>query len=951
MADGGKGRVEEGQLVSQTGWRPALRQSSGERQRGPDMLDRRRERAAIDRVLNSVRKGFSGTLVLQGGHGTGKTTLLEYAIDSAPDLRISSVIGVESEISLEFAALHQLLVPFRSLLPALPAPQRDAMKIAFGLEAGPAPDLFLVGLAALTLLSRAAEDQPLLCVIDDGHWIDRESAHVLGFAARRLYADRVGFIAAVGEPSASQVLEQLPVITVQGLPDAEARELLGSVTDGPLDAQVAARILADTDNNPLALVELGTEYTAEQLAGRAALPEPLPVGQRLRDRFLRQVRDLPPDAQAFVLLAAADVTGERSLLWRAAAQAGIDADAAAADADGVLEFSGNSVRFRYPLLRSAVYHGATDSDRRRAHAALSEAAGSEADLDQRTWHRAAAAIVPDVELAAELEHAADRARARGGYAAAAALLRRSAELTPGDAARAEREVALADAELRAGHAEQARELVGAAIPRLTNDLARGLATRLTGEIRFAVGDAAEAATALADASRTLAPDARLARDTLLEALEAAIWAGPEEAREIASAAQALPPASSPLTVTDLLLDGYCARSSAGYLASVGPLRAAVAALRADDLDPATGLQWFGLGVPAAGSLWDERAVYDLSDRMVRTARALGALTILPVALAFLAISNWLTGRFGDADAQWAEMRELLAETNLPRILGIDSRGHGLLLEYRGHLTEARAAGIAQVHESTARGQRAVVDVGRYIVAVADLFGGDFHGAASSALSVIDDDSAFTSEASLPEMIEAAVLAGDRQAAATAYETLSERALAAGTPWALGVRARSQALLDEDGHAEDAYLESLSQLERSRVTIELARTHLLFGKWLRRAKRRRDARQELRTAQDMFVAMGADRFAEVAGAELRATGVRARARTPETTFDLTPQEAHIADLAAGGASNNEIAAQLFLSPSTVDYHLRKVYRKLNVTSRAQLARSLGPGSQGSGGPRG
>ncbi len=439
------------------------------------MLDRRRERAAIDRVLDSVRKGFSGTLVLQGGHGTGKTRLLEYAIDSAPDLRISSVIGVESEISLEFAALHQLLVPFKSLLAALPAPQRDAMKIAFGLEEGPAPDLFLVGLATLTLLSLAAEDQPLLCVIDDGHWIDRESAHVLGFAARRLYADRVGFIAAVGEPSASQVLEQLPVITVGGLPDAEARELLGSVIDGPLDAQVAARILADTHNNPLALVELGTEYTAEQLAGRAALPEPLPVGQRLRDRFLRQIRDLPPDAQAFVLLAAADVSGERSLLWRAAEQTGIDADAAAAAADGVLEFSGNSVRFRHPLLRSAAYHGATDSDRRRAHAALAEAASSESDLDQRTWHRAAAAIVPDEELATELEHAADRARARGGYAAAAALLRRSAELTPGDGARAEREVALADAELRAGHAEQARELVGAAIPRLTDDVARGLA--------------------------------------------------------------------------------------------------------------------------------------------------------------------------------------------------------------------------------------------------------------------------------------------------------------------------------------------------------------------------------------------------------------------------------------------------------------------------------------------
>jgi DNA-binding CsgD family transcriptional regulator len=665
------------------------------------------------------------------------------------------------------------------------------------------------------------------------------------------------------------------------------------------------------------------------------------VGQRLRDRFLRQVRDLPPDAQAFVLLAAADVTGERGWLWRAAVQAGIDPDAAAADAAGVLELAGSSVRFRHPLLRSAVYHGATDSERRGAHTALSETAGCEAGLDRRTWHRAAAAIAPDEEIAAELQHAAERASGRGGYAAAAALLRRSAELTPGDGVRAEREVAMADAELRVGHAEQARELVRAAIPRLADDVARGLAKRLNGQIRFAEGSAAEAAAILADASRELAPDARLARDTILEALEAAVWAGPGETREIVSAARDLPAAASPPAVTDLLLEGFCARFTAGYDASVGPLRAAVAALRADDLDPAVGLRWFALGVQAAGSLWDEQAVFDLSDRWVRAARGLGALTVLPVALAFLAISDWLTGRFVDADAQWAEMRDLLAEGRSPRMLGIDSGGYGLLLEYRGHLTEARAAGVAQVHESTARGQRAPADVGRYIVAVADLFGGDYAGASSTALSVVDDNIAFTSEATLPELVEAAARAGHCQAAGAAYETLSKRTLAAGTPWALGVRARCQALLDENGTAEDAYRESLSQLARSRVTVELARTHLLYGQWLRRAKRRRDARQELRAAQDMFAAMGADRFAELAGTELRATGERARARTPQTSYDLTPQEAHIAGLAAGGASNNEIAAQLFISPSTVDYHLRKVYRKLNVTSRAQLARSLRP----------
>ena len=936
MADSGGGTPVTGGLVRPTWWR----QADGQ-QRRPGMLDRQQERAAIDRVLDSAREGFSGALVLRGEPGTGKTTLLQYAIDSGPDLRISSAVGVESEISMEFAAVHQLLVPFKSLLPALPAPQRDAMRIAFGLEAGPPPSLFLVGLAVLTLLSRAAKDQPLLCVIDDGQWLDHESVHVLGIVARRLYADRVGFIVAVDESSAEQVFDRLPATTVGGLPDADARGLLASVVDGPLDVLVADRILADTHNNPLALVELGAEFTADQLAGRASVPVPLPLGQRLGDRFLGQVHNLPPGAQDFVLLASADVTGGRSRLWRAAAQAGIDADTAAADASGILEFSGNSVRFRHPLLRSAVYHGATDSDRRRAHAVLSEACSFEGNLDRCAWHRAAAAIVPDEELAAEIQQAAERASGRGGYAAAAALLRRSAELTPGDGARAKREVARAGAEFLAGHPGQARELVRAAMPRLADDAARGLAKRLNGEILFAEGRAAEAAAVLTDASRTLAPDARLARDTLLEALEAAIWAGPAETGKIARAAQDLPPACSPPTVTDLLLEGYCARCTAGYTASVGPLRAAVAALRSYDLDPAVGLRWFALGVLAAGSLWDEQAVFDLCDRMVRTARALGALTILPVALAFLAISDWLAGRFGDADARWAEMLEFLAESRQPRMFGVDSRGNGLLLAYRGHITEARAAGMAHIHESTARGQQGLADIGRYMVAVADLLGGDYQASASAALSVIADDSALKAEFCLPELVEAATRAGNREAAATAYKTLSERTLAAGTHWALGLRARCQALLDDSGHAEDAFLESLSQLARSRATVDLARTHLLYGQWLRRAKRRRDARQELRTAQDMFAAMGAEHFAEVAGTELRASGERARARTPETTFDLTPQEASVAGLAAGGASNNAIAAQLFLSPSTIDYHLRKVFRKLNVTSRTQLARSLGP----------
>ena len=902
------------------------------------LLDRRTERAAIDRVLDAVRSGFSGTLVLRGGPGVGKSTLLKYAVAAAPDLRVCGIAGVESEISMEFGGLHQLLVPCLARLDDLPPPQRAALRVAFGQDEGPPPGRFLVGLATLTLLSRAAEEQPLLCIVDDAHWLDPESAQVLGFVARRLYADRVAFIACVGEPAAQQVFEQFPTITVDGLPDAEARKLLSSVTGGALSAQAVDRILADTRNNPLALVELGTQYTADQLSGRAGLPEPLPLGQRLQEHFLRQVRSLPPDAQAFALLAAADPGGERDRLWRAAAQAGVDPDAASAETAeaGVLEFPGHSVRFRYPLLRSAVYHGASTVDRRHAHRALSEAGNSEL----RVWHLAAAAIIPDEELAAELQHTAERAGTRGGYAARAALLRRSADLTPDDARRAEREVALAEARLMAGDPVGAQNVLSGALPRLTNKTARGQAQRLEGAIRFAQGHAAEAARILASASQALADDDRMARDTMLMALQAAIWAGPAQTREIARAARVFPrvPEAS-ASVGDLLLEGYSARFTLGYQAAVQPFRAAVAALLADDLDPVLCLRWFALGTAAAGSLWDDQATIDLSDRWVKMARAAGAFTTLPVALTFNAVSESMAGHFREADTRWALMLEALTVSSSPGVLGVNSGSSGLLLAYRGQLTEARATGLAQVRESAARGQGGPADIGRYIVAVADLFGGDYAAAMSYAQTVIEDDPAYTAEAALPELIQAAVRAGDYEAAATAHKTLSERALAAGTPWALGLRARCEALLAEGADAEGCYLESISQLKRCRMAVDLARAHLLYGQWLRRAKRRRDARQELRTAHDMFAAMGADRLAEWAAAELRASGERARARSPETAVDLTPQEVRVADLAGAGASDSEIAAQLFISPSTVDYHLRKVFRKLNVTSRTQLASRL------------
>jgi AAA ATPase domain len=610
----------------------------------PPLLDRSSERTGIDDLLGLVRQGRSGVLVLRGGHGVGKTTLVGYAVGAAPEFRIAAIAGVESEINLPYGAVHQLLIPFLPLIDDLPVPQRQAIRVALGLAAGPPQERFLVGLACLTLLSRVAADQPVLCVVDDAQWIDAESALVLGFVARRLYADRVGMIVTVGDGDEAAAFEQLPTIDVGGLPEDAAAELLRSVAGQPLEPQVADRVVADTERNPLAITEVGSQFTAEELADRTYLPEPMPVGRQLQERYLRRVRRLPTDVQEFLLLLAADVSGDRSRLRDAAAGAGIDADGAesAAEAAGLTEASGNSVRFRYPLIRAAVYHGASEAGRRRAHHWLSQAAAQRGDADGQVWHRAAAAAQPGERLAADLQAAAGRARDRGAWFAVAALLRRSVALTPDQGVRAGREVALAEAELVIGHPGAARDIAVGALPRLA-DGAQGQAKVVIGEALFAQGRNAEAADVLADAAAALAADPAASADALLAALGSAAWAGRAETDKIALVTPPSPTRAAP-RVSDLLLAGYQARFTKGYDAAAAPLRAAMRALRADDLEQVAALRWFELGAAAAGSLWDDQALLDITDRWVQVARALGAVTALPLALGSRAFADWLTGR-------------------------------------------------------------------------------------------------------------------------------------------------------------------------------------------------------------------------------------------------------------------------------------------------------------------
>ena len=438
------------------------------------LLDRLPERAALSQLLEAARAGRSGVLVMHGEPGVGKTALLEYAVESAAGLRVVRVAGVESEMELAFAALQQLCAPMLGQLGGLPDPQRAALGVAFGLDTGAAPDRFLVGLAVLSLLSEAAEQQPLLCVVDDAQWLDRASAQVLAFVARRLLAERIALLFAAREPG--EELRGLPDLAVGGLGEGDARELLGSVIGGPLDERVRDRIVAETRGNPLALLELPR--------GVPGVPGVPGLSGRIEESFRRRLEVLPAATQLLMLVAAAEPAGEPALVWRAAERLGIGAEALAPAADAGLLTIGERVVFRHPLVRSAVYRAAPPADRRAAHRALAGATDPQADPDRCAWHRAQATLGPDEDVAAELERSAGRAQARGGLAAAAAFLERAAALTLDPARRAERALAAAEAKYQAGAFDAALGLLGTAEAGPPDQLRRARADRLRGQIAF-----------------------------------------------------------------------------------------------------------------------------------------------------------------------------------------------------------------------------------------------------------------------------------------------------------------------------------------------------------------------------------------------------------------------------------------------------------------------------------
>jgi DNA-binding CsgD family transcriptional regulator len=915
------------------------------------MTDRRSERDMLDRLVDAIRGGQSRALVVRGDPGVGKTVLLDYVARQASGCRVARAAGVQTEMELAFAGLHQLCAPMLGRAGHLPAPQRDALRIAFGLAVGPPPDRFLVGLAVLSLLSEVAGEQPLICLIDDEQWLDHASAQALGFVARRLAADPVGLVFAAREPGAA--LAGLPALEVGGLRESDARALLDSALTGPLDDRVRDQIVAETEGNPLALLELPRGLTPAELAGGFGLPGAMPLSERIAESFRRQLEALPAQSRRLLLLAAAEPYGDLPLVWRAAGRLGIGVQGAAPAVDaGLVEF-GARVRFRHPLLRSASYLAASVTDRQAAHGALAEVTDPEAAPERRAWHRAKAAAGPDEEVAAELERSAGRAQARGGLAAAAAFLERAVRLTADPARRVDRILAAAHAHMQAGAFDTALRLLADAEDEGSgplNELQSARMDLLRGEIVFASGLGSDAPPLLLKAAKRLEPlDAGLARETYLTAWLAALFAGrlagAGDLLEVSCAARAAPAAAGPPHPADLVLAGLATVVTDGLAAAAPTLRRALRAFNDADMTKAEELRWGWFAQAAASALWDDDAWHAMLVRQVRLAREAGALDQLPIMLGALGTAVAWSGDFAAAAALNAEA-DAVCEVTGSRAAPFTAM---MLASLQGREAEATSLIEGTITEATAGGQGIAVAYAHWAAAILANGLGRYDEALASARQASEDTSTlYIFMWALPELIEAAARTGDTGLAGSALTRLADFTTAAGTDFGLGIEARSRALLSAGETAENLYREAIERLSRTRLRPELARAHLLYGEWLHRENRRTDAREQLRTAHDMLAAMDAEAFAARARNELLATGEAVRQRTAEPASTLTAQEAHIARLAADGHTNPEIAAQLFLSARTVEWHLRKIFTKLGISSRRELHKALSAASD-SGAP--
>lgn len=902
------------------------------------LIGRRDECAILDRLVDAVCSGESRALVIRGEAGVGKTALLEHLVANA-QCRIARTAGVQSEMELAFAGVHQLCSPMLDQLEQLAAPQRSALSVALGMAEGPAPDRFLVGLAVLNLLSDAAADRPVLCLVDDEQWLDRASADVLAFVARRLGAESVGFVFAARAPS--DAVAGLPALVVRGLRGAEAHALLDSKLTAPLDPKVRDQIVAEADGNPLALLELPRGLSADNLAGGFGLPGAVQLSSAVEQTFRSRIEALPDQTRRLLLLAAAEPTGDSALMWRAASELGIGTEAATPAIEAELSSFATRVRFRHPLVRSAAYRSAPLRDRQEAHRALAAATDAHLDPDRRAWHRANAAAGPDEDVAAELTQSAERAKARGGIGAAAAFLERAAALTVDPAQRGERALAAASAKVQAGAFDAALDLLAMAEAEHLSDLQQARADLVRAQLAFVTSRGSDAPPLLLKAAQRLESiDIALSRATYMDAMLAAMFAGRlavgANVIDVALAAGEAPRSAGPSRPRDLLMDWLIAHYTRGYVAAWPTLSDALVAFDGEAV-PDEQLGEIFLAATAAHYAWDDDRLEVLSARHVDSARSAGALSDIPLALSSRAIALLMVGDLTGAEAVVDELQ-----------VASDATGSSLapyaalgLAALQGDYEKATSLIESTVAEVRARGEGNGITVAWWAEAILYNGIGDYSKALDAAERAADFPPELgSSNWALPELVEAAARSGATDTATHALARLAELTTASGTDWALGLEARSHALISSGAEAEGLYRESLERLGRTRVRGELARAHLLYGEWLRRERRRTAARTELRAAHEMFESMGMNAFAARARRELKATGdtTQVGARTADDR-QLTAQEAQVARLARDGLSNSEIGARLFISARTVQYHLSKVFAKLGINSRSQLDRVL------------
>ncbi|HXL59584.1 MAG TPA: AAA family ATPase [Mycobacterium sp.] len=909
------------------------------------LIDRVDERAILEDLVDAACRGASRALVLHGEAGMGKTALLDYAASLQSGLRLLRISGVEAESQFGFAALHRLVLPFLADLDLLPTPQRDALRSAFGLATHSPADLFLVGLATLTLLAEVASSGGgMLCIADDVQWIDQESLEALAFVGRRLDADGIGLLLGIRTSAETPLgLAGLQSLEIVGLPKDSALELLSLSASGPLDAQVAQRIVSETSGCPLALIELAQDITAEQRVGADQLTDPIPISRRLEAHFRRQVDSLPPEVQTFLLVTALEASGDPPLIRRVARELGCLGDPERLAVRENLIATGQRIEFRHPLIRSAIYAGADPAHRRKVHEALAHSIDRAAYPDRWARHVTATAIGYDSQLAADLETMAEQARGRGGFTAEASLLVQAADLTEGPGLRSTRLLAAATAATAAGAPHQAEMLLSQARPGLSDDLLIAEAIRLGGRLRIPLGQPAAAPALLLAAARQFLPlDIDSARDSLLEAFDA--YAISQhltleiDGREIAQTALAMPAARSDYPrLSDRMLDGTARLLALGYSAAVSDFLAATQILRDGPNGTEDFTRWTTYGMWVANELFDDRTYAAWVERVENATRAQGALMALLFTLIAAAAHQIRAGNFSGAEAHYAEALELAAAIGQPtdpyRPVNVT------LLAWQGNEAGTRAAAETLIDVGTAIGSAVVVYLAQNALAIFALGAGRYADALVAGEYITRREAIGWTSQTLPLVVEAGVRSGNHVAAERALADLATRAEASGTPWARGLLARSQALMAPDHEAESLFTRAIEFLDQTLVQTDLAVAHLLYGEWLRRQNRRVDARTELRMAYEAFASMGALGFADRAHSELLATGARARRRSVETKNELTAQELQISRLASRGATNPEIAAKLFLSSSTVDYHLRKVFRKLSITSRRQLERHL------------